>query len=314
MPVEHEEPLLVSGSSQYSDSLSPSAAATPHHSAPPNPNLRIYTTPSPTRIAYNSSTGQTFHVAAPAPTPGGPSTQQSLPPLLLYPTHPGLGASFAPLTAVPMSMDTILVRVQHAFSWWSGDRQYRFGLDVPSFSSPHLAAYLTAAEWHASMQRLNEALLWPKLVQLVRLLSLALLLGSVVLMWSKRVRSQKAWTVLCWSALLLSGLVFVLLTKVYAGRVRRRLLEAVEGEHVYYQNKTAHNRGGLLQSSWRMDGRWLIVSAPTAAPTTVMPMSLVMGPPHVVDGGRAASIHYQHSTGFTDREGYHAVSTPMEHF
>ena len=310
MPIEHEEPLLVSGSSQYSDTsdvLSPS-----QHSAPPNPNLRIFTTPSPAHIAYNNTTGQSYHVAAPAPA--HPTAHPAaLPPLLLYPTNPS-AASFVPLTAVPMAMDTILVRVSYSFSWWSWARQYSFPSDVPSFASPHLPSYVSNAEWNASMRRLNAALLWPSAVQLVRLLSLALLLGSVVLMWSKKVRSQKAWTVLCWSCLLLSGVTFVLLTKLYAGRVRKRLIEAVEAEHVYYQNRTSQPRAGMLPSSWRMDGRWLIVSAPTSSPTAVMPVSYIMSPPHVGDGGRAASIHYQHSTELADREGYHAQHTPMEHF
>ena len=312
MPVEHEEPLLVSGSSQHSDTLSPTAH--PHTAALPNPNLRIFTTPSPTHLAYSSTQPgqQSYHVATPAqalPT----AHPAALPPLLLYPTNPS-AASFAPLTAVPMAMDTILVRVCYMFSWWSWDRQYRFGLDVPPFASPHLASYLIAAEWSGSMRRLNAALAWPGMVQAGRLLALIVLLGSIVLMWSRKVRSQKAWTVLCWSCLLLSGLSFVLLTKLFAGRVRQRLVEAVEAEHVYYQNKTSHPRPGLLQSSWRMDGRWLIVSAPTAAPTTVLPISFIMSPPHVVSGGRQASIHYQHSTELTDREGHQAQHTPMEHF
>ena len=230
----------------------------------PTPTSVSSLQPSPTHVVYSSTTGQSYHVAAPAPN-NSTAPPRGLPPLLLYPTNPS-AASFAPLTAVPMAMDTILVRVSYLFSWWSWERQYRFPLEVPSFASPHLSSYLTGAEWSASMQRLNAALTWPSAVQLVRLLSLVALLGSIVLMWSKKVRSQKAWTVLCWSCLLLSGVTFVLLTKMYAGRVRKRLLEAVEAEHVYYQNKTSHPRTGLLQSSWRMDGRWMIVSAPTTAP------------------------------------------------
>ena len=301
----------MSGSSQYSDVASPSSAHSQHFS-PPNPNLRIVTSPSPPHIAFNSTTGESYHVATPAAA-NSAAPSHTIPPLLLYPTNPS-AAHFAPLTAVPMSMDTVLVRVCYAFSWWSWERQYRFALDVPAFASPHLNSYLSAAEWSASMRRLNAALVWPSLVQVVRLLSLIALLGSVVLMWSKKVRSQKAWTVLCWSTLLLSGVIFVLLTKLFATRVRKRLLEAVEAEHVYFQNKSAQPRPGMLPSSWRMDGRWLIISAPTPAPNTMIPITFIMSPPHVGDGGREASIHYQHSTELADREGYHAQHTPMEHF
>ena len=46
-----------------------------------------------------------------------------------------------------------------------------------------------------------------------------------------------------------------------------------------------------------------------------MPISYIMSPPHVIDGGgRGASYHYQHTSEHTDREGYQAQHTPMEHF
>ena len=308
MPIEHEEPLLVSGSSQYSDTDAQYA------NLPPNPNLHIYTSPSPAHhiAAYstNPPPTQSYHVTAPYHT--NSTASQHLPPLLLYPTG-APNQPFAPLTAIPMSMDTILVRVTYAFSWSSWDRQYRFPTDVPSYASPHLSAYLTGAEWCNSMLRLNAALAWAGWVQAVRLLSLVVLLGSVAAMWSKTVRSQGRWTILCWSSLLLSGVLFVLLTKLFAGRVRKRLLEAVEAEHVYYSNKSSAPRHGLLQSSWRMDGRWLIVSAPTQAPTS--PISYIMSTPHHIgEAGRAASQHYQHTTDASGREGHQSQHTPMEHF
>jgi hypothetical protein len=262
--------------------------------------------PSPAHI----NTSPSYTVYAP------PSFQSARPePLILYPMPTPTSASTSafssgmPLTAIPMALDTILLRSQYRFSWTSYSNQYLFPAELPPFSSPHLASYISPEEWKATVSRLNAALQWPRHVQLMRLLTGLLLLISFCGIWVKSVRKERGYTVAVWSVMVLSGLAFIILTRVYAARVRRRLEAAVRAESAYYSSSAAE-RQGRLQSSWRMEDRQLVVSAPTLSPQAHhFPLAIAMPPPSTQRG----SVHdYQHELHSSTNRG--SQHSPMAHY
>ena len=309
MAVEGQQRLL-SPSDRQQDSESFLTRTAPAGMSVYASNNGVSPTPLPSPAHINTSPSYTVY----APTPSFQSARPQ--PLVLYPmptpssasTSASAFSSGMPLTAIPMALDTILLRAQYRFSWSSWSNQYLFPAELPPFSSPHLASYVSPAEWAASISRLNAALQWPGHVQLLRLLSGLLLLISFGGIWVKAVRKEKAYTVAVWSIMVLCGLAFVILTRVYGARVRRRLEAAVRAESGYYSS-TAAERQGRLQCGWRMEERQLIVSAPTLSPQAhQFPLAIAMPPPSTHRGVHDYQ-HELHST--TGRQSQH---TPMAHY
>ena len=153
------------------------------------------------------------------------------------------------------------------------------------------------------MTRLNAALRWPTQVQVARLLLFLLTLVSFCAIWSREVREKKAWTVVAWALMILAGIAFVVLTKVYGGRVRRALEAAVEEENGYYEGK-GPGRENRLPCSWSMDEKHLVVSAPTVGPHYG---TLTFALPPV-----QSAHEYQHNAPYSSR--HEVPHTPMAHF
>jgi len=299
MPQEesHKEHLLTAGE-RLQDGDSPLA-----------PSLHEQYLTSPVHISSSAS----YAVYQPAPV-----LQSSHPqPLFLYPMPSPMSASISaastssagvPLTAIPMSFDTILLRASYKFSWTSWCNQYLSPPPPPPFASPHLPSYISPAEWSASITRLNTALQWPSTVQALRLVLAILLLLSFCGIWVKAVRKEKAYTVAVWSVMVVTGVVFLALTKSWGGRVRRALDAAVKAEDEYYHSKGAE-RQGRWPCTWKMEDRQLIISAPTVGPHAhQFPVTIAipsMPPSH--------SPHdYQH--GYYANAGVEGLHTPMAHY
>ena len=334
MPDENRLPLLHPSSlTLHSDASPPSNPTTsPTVDTPTNKtqpaSLHSYRLPSSSSLVPAASytvyqpPPSTFHTSQPRP-----------PPLLLIPSTPSSHSSTSshafphpppplatPLTAIPMALDTILVRTAHRFSWSSFHHQYLFPLTVPTFASPHLPSYVSPSEWSTSIHHLNSALRWPLRVQLARLLLSLLTLLAFCAIWSHEVRERRTYTIACWVGLIGAGLSLVVLTKVYGQRVRRRLEAAVEAENRYYEGRggvmsTQGGGGGgggggrdnRLACSWRLDEAYLVVSAPTVGPLAHYgPLTIARtqqpSPPH----------DYQHRTPYSSRQ--EPLHTPMEHF
>ena len=291
------------------DTISPNASSvdSPMHLTQSQPaHLPSYRLPSSAALAPTASytvyqPPTIFHTSHPRP-----------PPLLLIPATPSSNPSSSssiqqPLSAVPMALDTILVRAPHRFSWSSFSNQYLWPLQVPSFASPHIASYVSRDEWTASMQRLNSALRWPSPVQVARLVLFVTAVVSFCAIWSHEVREKKTFTVACWAAMIVAGIAFVVLTKVYGGRARRALEAAVDAESAYYEGRAGPGRENRLPCCWRMDEQFLVVSAPTVGPAFLGSLTLS------AQTGRRDSQHdYVHESTYSARN--KTVHTPMAHY
>ena len=341
MPDEKRVPLLDSSSSFSSPSSSPPSLS-PDVSPPPLPSLSLSPTPSadtPTnrtqpaslhsyRLPSSSSlVPSTSYTVYQTPPPTFHTSHPRPPPLLLIPSTPAHSSLSTPLphpippsssstplptplTAIPISVDTILVRTPHRFTWSSLTHQYLFPATLPPHSSPLLSSYVSPHEWSTSISHLNAALRWPPLVQLLRLVLASLTLLLFAAAWSHEVRERRLWMFACWACVLAAGGGFVGVTRVWGERVRRRLEAEVEAENDYYEGRRVAGREGRdnrLPCSWRLDEQYLVVSAPAQAPLGHY------GPLTVSRGQQHSPAHeYQHQAPWSSRQ--EPLHTPMEHF